>query len=270
MEDGKERARRGRPPCLHSIGHSLLLLLFALPVLSSCAGRYVVTPGAVSEEPAAKGPSERREKSTPERTQQEPSGPPERKGDKKTILASWYGPDFHGKPTASGEVFDMYALTCAHRDYPFGTRLRVVSARAGKEVECIVNDRGPFVPGRDLDLSYAAARQIELIGPGTQWVSIEPVGRDLRYVKYIRYGVLEGPLTLQIGAFRDESNAQRLKRALELRYRDVYLMEANAGGVKYYRVRVGRFASKADAANRGRALAEEGYSVLITHYEQQI
>lgn len=222
-----------------------LLLLLALLLLSSCAGRYTVGQGTAS-------------------------GFRELKGDKKTVIASWYGPDFHGKPTASGEIFDMHALTCAHREYPFGTRLLVTSARAGREVECIVNDRGPFIPGRDLDLSYAAARQIGLIGPGTQWVSIEPVGRDLRYVKYIRYGVMEGPLTLQIGAFRDESNAQRLKTALELRYQDVFLTEAKVGGVKYYRVRVGRFASKADAADRGRTLAEEGYSVLITHHEQQI
>ncbi|MBZ0156160.1 MAG: septal ring lytic transglycosylase RlpA family protein [Alphaproteobacteria bacterium] len=257
----KGGARRDRSTGVPLLGRSLLLLL-SLSFLSSCTGKYASIPGTVPGEPAAKSPPEKKRQVSP--------GFQELKGDSKTAIASWYGPDFHGKPTASGEIFNMYALTCAHREYPFGTKLRVVSAQADKEVECIVNDRGPFIPGRDLDLSYAAARQIELIGPGTQSVSIEPVGRDLRYVKYIRYGVVEGPLTLQIGSFRDESNARRLKRALELRYQDVYVMEANVGGAKYYRVRVGRFTSKADAAGMGRTLAEEGYNVLITKYEQQI
>ncbi|MEW6676132.1 MAG: septal ring lytic transglycosylase RlpA family protein [Nitrospirota bacterium] len=71
-------------------------------------------------------------------------------------MASWYGPDFHGRPTSSGELFNMYALTCAHREHPFGTRLKVTNISNNKTVSCVINDRGPFVSGRDLDLSYAA------------------------------------------------------------------------------------------------------------------
>jgi len=85
------------------------------------------------------------------------------KGEKKSCYASWYGREFHGKQTASGENFNMFALTCAHRDYPLGTKLRVSNPANGKEVECIVNDRGPLVTGRDIDLSYAAAKKIGLI-----------------------------------------------------------------------------------------------------------
>jgi peptidoglycan lytic transglycosylase len=75
----------------------------------------------------------------------------------QTHLASWYGTKYHGRLTASGEVYDMYQLTAAHRDLPLGTRLRVTNPKNGKSVTVRINDRGPFVAGRDLDLSYAAA-----------------------------------------------------------------------------------------------------------------
>ncbi len=229
--------------------------LFLFFLLASCAARQAVSP-----EP-------------PPVVLSQPQLQPmqEMKGEQRTVLASWYGPDFHGKPTSSGEMFNMYALTCAHRDYPFGTRLRVINTRNSKEVECTVNDRGPFVAGRDLDLSYAAAKKIDLIGPGTAAVLIEPVGRDMRYVKYVRYsGRLGQVVTIQVGSFRDETFAKRLKTALELRYSNVYIMQADVGGVKHYRVRIGKFRTRDEAAASGKALADEGYNVLITKFEQQI
>ncbi|HET7340108.1 MAG TPA: septal ring lytic transglycosylase RlpA family protein [Methylomirabilota bacterium] len=83
-----------------------------------------------------------------------------------TGRASWYGPFHQGLVTASGERFDMYALTAAHRSLPFGTRLKVVNLDNDREVEVRVNDRGPIVPGRILDLSYAAARALGATGAG--------------------------------------------------------------------------------------------------------
>ena len=260
-----------------------LLLSFPIVFLTSCAtAKYGTVPISSSETqtPAAKTterPLERpiekpvfRPVIQPFQKEQPSSGYQEFKGERKYITASWYGPDFHGKPTACGELFNMHALTCAHKEYPFGTKLRVVNSQNSKEVECIVTDRGPFIAGRDLDLSYAAAKKIDLVGPGTSTVMIEPIGRDLRYVKYIRYGVSDGVLTIQIGSFKDESNARRLKMALELRYKNAYIMEANVGGSKYYRVRIGKYNSKGDASKIGGALAEEGYNVLVTRFEQQI
>ncbi|MBF0329986.1 MAG: septal ring lytic transglycosylase RlpA family protein [Nitrospirae bacterium] len=191
----------------------------------------------------------------------------ELRGEKKRIVASWYGADFHGKPTASGEIFNMYDLTCAHKEYPFGTKLKVLSTLSNKDIDCIVNDRGPFVAGRDLDLSYAAAKGIDMIGPGTAPVIIEPLGRDMRYVKYIKYGTTDGVLTIQAGAFREEANASRLKMALDLNYKDVYITKANVDGVQYHRVRIGKFSSKNDAQKVGAKLADEGYNVLITKHQ---
>jgi peptidoglycan lytic transglycosylase len=83
-----------------------------------------------------------------------------------TGRASWYGEAHHGLVTASGERFDMHALTAAHRSLPFGTRLRVVNLANGEAVEVRVNDRGPAIPGRILDLSYAAARKLGAVGAG--------------------------------------------------------------------------------------------------------
>src|SRR5947208_14632673 len=83
-----------------------------------------------------------------------------------TGRASWYGEAHHGRLTASGERYDMHALTAAHRSLPFGTRLRVTNLTNGESVEVRVNDRGPVVPGRILDLSYAAARKLQAVGAG--------------------------------------------------------------------------------------------------------
>jgi rare lipoprotein A len=191
-------------------------------------------------------------------------------GEQKQVIASWYGSDFHGKPTASGEIFNMYAMTCAHKEYPFGTKLKVVNPQNNKDTECLVNDRGPFIAGRDIDLSYAAAKQIELIGKGTGPVIIEPISRDMRYVKYIRYGDTGGQITIQIGSFKDADNARRLKMALELKYKNVYIMEADIAGVRYHRVRIGKFGTKTESLETAKALANEGYDTLITKFEQQI
>src|SRR2546428_2660399 len=91
-------------------------------------------------------------------------------------VASWYGPGFHGNRTANGEIYDQYELTAAHRTLPLGTRVMVTNLSNGRAVEVRINDRGPFVGGRAIDLSYAAARTIGMIGPGTVRVRVEVLG----------------------------------------------------------------------------------------------
>lgn len=181
-------------------------------------------------------------------------------------IASWYGEEFHGRPTASGEIYNMHDYTCAHREYPFGTKLRVINLQNGKEVICTVNDRGPFVPGRDIDLSYASAKKIGLIGPGTTEVLMEPIGRDTSYVRYVKYAPLSGALTIQVGAFREVENALRLKQALSLKYQNVYINKAVVKGQTYYRVRVGRFTNYDEAYTVAKSMAQEGYKVVITNF----
>lgn len=188
-------------------------------------------------------------------------------GKRQRVIASWYGADYHGRPTASGEIFNMYALTCAHREFPFGTMLRVSNPANKKTTECTVNDRGPFIEGRHLDLSYESARRIDLIGPGVAPVDIEPFGRDRRYIKTVKTTVTSGTLTVQTGSFKEETNALRMKAGLEFRYRDVYIMPVLVGGVKHYRVRVGIFKDASEALRIAQSLAQEGYDALITRYE---
>ncbi|MFA5352674.1 MAG: septal ring lytic transglycosylase RlpA family protein [Thermodesulfovibrionales bacterium] len=187
-------------------------------------------------------------------------------------VATWYGPGFHGRQTSSGERFDMYGLTCAHREYPFGTRLKVTNRTNNKDVVCTVNDRGPFVSGRDIDLSYGAAKEIGLLGQGVAEVVMEPLDRDARYVKELVYKsrLPEGPLTIQVAAFREESQALKLRLELEEKYSNVYIMETEKKGVKYFRVRIGKFRNQVEALRTGKDLAEEGYEVMISEFEQKI
>lgn len=183
-------------------------------------------------------------------------------------VASWYGPDFHGQPTASGEIFNMYKLSCAHKTLPFGTRLEVTNPANGRSTEVVVNDRGPFVDGRDIDLSYAAAREIGIVGPGTATVRLRYLGRDGRYVKYIKeMENISGPFTIQVGSFVELSNARRLKRGLELNYSGVYITRARVDGRDFYRVRVGKFDTHRQALGHAEGLANEGYDTLIMHYQ---
>ncbi len=91
-------------------------------------------------------------------------------------MASWYGEDFHGRVTANGEIYDMEALTAAHRTLPFGTEVRVTNAENGRQVRVRINDRGPYLYGRVLDLSLAAARELGMMESGVAAVQIEVVG----------------------------------------------------------------------------------------------
>jgi len=118
--------------------------------------------------------------------------------------ASWYGWQFHGRRTSSGEVFDMNELTAAHRELPFGTLLRVTNTRNGSSVVVKVNDRGPFVEGRILDLSKAAADAIGMGGSGVVWVTLDIVQEvpDPRYA-------------IQVGAYGESRNALRAAERIE-------------------------------------------------------
>ena len=144
----------------------------------------------------------------------------------------------------------MHGMTAAHKTLKFGTKLKVTNPDTGKSVLVTVNDRGPFIRGRDLDLSYGAAKEIGLIERGVGRVEIEHLGRDMRYVKRVPFTPgAGGSLTIQVGSFIDESRALRLKQGLEISYDDVHITTVILKGKKYRRVRVGEFSKYEDAFN---------------------
>lgn len=187
----------------------------------------------------------------------------------KETIASWYGPKFHGKLTASGERYNMHAMTCAHKELPLGTRLMVSNVTNGKSAVVVVNDRGPFIRGREIDLSYAAAKKIGIVKPGTGKVKYRIIGRDDRYRKYIKaYSKPgKGPFTVQVGSFKERSNAVHLKTGLKLRYRSVYIKKARVNGKHYFRVRVGKFKEYDKAYDYAKRLADEGYGAMVVQYK---
>ncbi|HYL81036.1 MAG TPA: septal ring lytic transglycosylase RlpA family protein, partial [Candidatus Acidoferrum sp.] len=188
-----------------------------------------------------------------------PSVRPTSLGGAETGLASWYGPDFHGRRTSSGEVFDMYQLTAAHRELPLGTWVMVTNLNNGRSVEVRVNDRGPFVADRIVDVSYGAGRLLGMIGPGVIPVRLvvtrlapadggEAVGQLVRY-------------TVQVGSFTLEENARALERSLA-DVPGVEVVRRLIGGDAYYRVRAGNFSSRPEAAALARSLMTRGLAVV--------
>lgn len=133
-------------------------------------------------------------------------------------MASWYGKDFHGKKTSNGEIYNMYGKTAAHKTLPFGTYVRVENLSSLKEVIVRINDRGPFVTGRIIDLSYGAGRQIGLVGPGVAKVRLVALSRKIgriksgnEYVPLVEAADFrKGEFTIQVGAFENKDNALRL------------------------------------------------------------
>lgn len=184
------------------------------------------------------------------------------RGKSYRCVATWYGPGFHGNRTASGAVYDMDGMTCAHRTYPFGQRLRVTNPADGRSCVVVVNDRGPFVDGREIDLSRGASRTI---GVSFGEVIIEELDRDMSYIKTVHMPASggEGQYRVQVGAFADPENAGRIKMGLELNYADVRIDRVNVGGADVNRVRVGQFGDKVMAARLASRLANEGYETWV-------
>jgi len=161
-------------------------------------------------------------------------------------IASWYGHPYHGRRTASGEIYNMHDFTAAHRTLPFDTRVKVCNLENGKEVVVRINDRGPFVEGRVIDLSFAAAQALSITG-----------------VAQVRLALLgsapskasSGFFSVQVGAFRNRENAERLKATIGRYFRPVFIQEFDRGDGYFYRVRVGQANSEAAAQQLGRDLA---------------
>ncbi len=158
----------------------------------------------------------------------------------ETGLASWYGYPYHGRPAANGEIYDMESFTAAHRTLSFGTRVRVTNVSNQKAVEVRITDRGPFVDGRIIDLSHAAAEAIDLVGPGVAQVRLDILSMPETPAADNWYGV-------QAGAFLDKSRAERLCNSLEREHGTARLV-LHPGSPPLWRVVVGNEPTE-DAAN---------------------
>jgi rare lipoprotein A len=155
-------------------------------------------------------------------------------------IASWYGLPFHGRRAANGEVYDMNQPTAAHRTLPFGSLVRVTNLDNGRQTEVRITDRGPFVQGRIIDLSFAAARAVDMVGAGLahvrlQLLSLGPVPPG------------EGNFTVQVGAFTRRGNAERLRDRLMAYYAPIFIQDYDAPNGYFYRVRVGRVPTQSAA-----------------------
>lgn len=164
-------------------------------------------------------------------------------------IASWYGVPYHGRRASDGEIYDMYKFTAAHRTLPFNTVVRVTNLANGEQVDLRVIDRGPFVDDRIIDLSLAGARAIDMVGPGTARVKVEIISAPGNV------SVTAGKFAVQVGAFADRANAERLREKLAADYEHISIQDTTGPTGRLFRVRVGSEPNEASAQKLGNKLS---------------
>ena len=270
--------------CRTSLFSSLNFLLnlacyFLLALIAGCASRDVsVSRQPVPSQPstaspdtidssnrspdAGSAPSPSSPSSSPAPKRGKPSQSAAPAGYTEEGNASWYGVPFHGRRASNGEIYDMYKLTAAHRTLPFETVVRVTNLNNGKSTTVRITDRGPFVDNRIIDLSLAAAREIESIGPGVVPVRVEVLTQGI--------DPTGGFFTVQVGAFRDPGNAERLRDRLNLSYSPIFIQQYDSPDGLYYRVRVGRITGEDAARQLGEQLrSREGFTPFVVRLDDQ-
>jgi len=177
--------------------------------------------------------------------------------------ASWYGVPFNGRRASNGEIYDMYRLTAAHRTLPFETMVRVTNLSNGKTTTVRITDRGPFVDNRIIDLSLAAAREIDSVGPGVVPVRLEVIGNvDID-------SLTEGFFTVQVGAFKDRANAERLRDRLSVTYSPIFIQQYDSPDGIFYRLRVGKISGEDAAKDLAEQLrSKEGFTTLVFRLDE--
>ena len=242
---------------------SLTGCLLVASLLSSCTGIH--TPMSV---PPAGGPQPNTSGAQPSPTTRVQVG-----------MASWYGKEFHGRPTASGEIYDMYQPTAAHLTAPLGTYALVTNLENGQSVRVRINDRGPYKRPRILDLSYEAARQLDLVHPGLGRVQIEflaeptlvvqptvtPVDTSPDQRNSVQVFETSGtqPFAVQVGAYQDQNNAVWTQKTLTAMYPNVWISMAPEGTQPLHRVRLGPFNNRDEAERIVHTVKARGYTALV-------
>lgn len=177
----------------------------------------------------------------------------------QTGIASWYGPGFHGKATASGDIYNQNDFTAAHQTLPLGTRVMVTNLENGSSTEVLINDRGPFAKGRIIDLSHSAAQMLSMVGPGTALVRVDVIESPIP-LKKIPDAV---DYTLQLGSFAQLENARQLRDRAARSFPQVRITPLRSQEVTYYRVHLGSFTDRRQAEDEARQVAQAGFSVVI-------
>ncbi len=173
--------------------------------------------------------------------------------------ASWYGKPFDGRRASNGEIYDMYKLSAAHRTLPFDTMVRVTNLNNGKSTTVRITDRGPFVENRIIDLSLAAAREIESVGPGVVPVRLQVLGN---------VDITDGFFTVQVGAFRERANAEHLRDRLGLTYSPIFIQQYDSPEGTFYRLRVGKVSGEDAAKELAEQLrTKEGFTTLVFRWD---
>jgi rare lipoprotein A len=168
-------------------------------------------------------------------------------------VASWYGVPFHGRLTANGERYDMYNISAAHQHAPLGIHAIVTHLETGRMIRVRINDRGPFMKGRVIDLSYGAASHLDMVETGLAPVKIEFLPKTQPRLTFI----------VQAGAYQDPHNAKRAEQALRAHYSNIRISPQTHAGQRFYRLHIGPFATRAEAEQVNRQLQSLGYHALI-------
>jgi rare lipoprotein A len=257
----------GRPAVREQLG-ALFFFCFTALAAAGCAGRHAAaasTPPPVvpSPTPEANPGNPTRPSASPPRVSPGSDLPDRPAGDgySEQGNASWYGPPFHGRRSSNGEVYDMNKLTAAHRTMAFNTMVRVTNLANGKSVVVRITDRGPFVENRVIDLSRAAAQTIDSIGPGVVPVRLEVVSGNDPFGGYF---------TVQVGAFKEKGNADRLRERLDILYPPATIQQVALEDGNFYRVRVGRISGEQPAQRFADELkAKEGFHAMVVRLDDE-
>ena len=231
----------------------ILVILLAGSVLISCAGKKPPTAPQAGKVKASQRPyTVLGKRYEPLKTHV---------GFSQEGIASWYGKDFHGKKTSNGEIYDMHAMTAAHKTLPLGVFVKVRNKENGEETIVRVNDRGPFVKNRIIDLSYSAAKKLGVDMKGTAPVRIEALGYKAGGEGYeAPENYDSGNYSVQIGAFKDYQNARRLSEEIRKLHGSSEVKTGTVNGDLFYRVQAGKYTSLKAAEDAEESFSDHGFA----------